>query len=161
MQHAVLAAEDRHFYSEPGISPTGIVRALAVDLRAATSARAARRSPSSTSKNAYLSPHRSLTRKLKEILIATKLGQTRSKASILDDYLNTIYFGRNAYGIEAAAKAYFGRRRRASSTTAQGALLAAVIRGPEPLRPADEGRPRRRRWRAGTTSSTAWSARAG
>ena len=48
-----------------------------------------------------------MTRKLKEILIAAKLGQTRSKSSILDDYLNTIYFGRNAYGIQAASQAYF------------------------------------------------------
>jgi membrane peptidoglycan carboxypeptidase len=129
VQHAVLAAEDRHFYSEPGVSPTGIVRALAVDIRGGDISQGGSTITQQYAKNAYLSPHRSLTRKLKEILIATKLGQTRSKASILDDYLNTIYFGRDAYGIEAASRAYF-HRGVAQLTTSQGALLAAVIRGP-------------------------------
>jgi membrane peptidoglycan carboxypeptidase len=129
VQHAVLAAEDRHFYSEPGISPTGIVRALTVDLRGGDISQGGSTITQQYVKNAYLSPHRTLTRKLKEILIAAKLGQTRSKSSILDDYLNTIYFGRNAYGIQAASLAYF-HHGVANLTTAQGALLAAVIRGP-------------------------------
>jgi membrane peptidoglycan carboxypeptidase len=131
VQRAVLAAEDRHFYSEPGVSPTGIVRALAVDIRGGDITQGGSTITQQYVKNAYLSPHRSLSRKLKEILIATKLGQSRSKASILDDYLNTIYFGRNAFGIQAAAKAYFKHVSTASQlTTSQGALLAAVIRGP-------------------------------
>jgi membrane peptidoglycan carboxypeptidase len=135
VQHAVLAAEDRHFYSEPGVSPTGIVRALAVDIKGGDITQGGSTITQQYAKNAYLSSHRSLTRKLKEILIATKLGQTRSKASILDDYLNTIYFGRDAYGIEAASEAYF-RVGVAHLTTAQGALLAAVIRGPSLYDPA-------------------------
>jgi membrane peptidoglycan carboxypeptidase len=131
VQHAVLAAEDRHFYSEPGVSPTGIVRALAVDVRGGDISQGGSTITQQYAKNAYLSAHRSLTRKLKEIFIATKLGQTRSKSTILDDYLNTIYFGRNAYGIQAAAKAYFPNVQKASQlSTAQGALLAAVVRGP-------------------------------
>lgn len=129
VQHAVLAAEDRHFYSEPGISPTAIVRALLVDLRGGDISQGGSTITQQYAKNAYLSPHRTLSRKLKEILIAAKLGQTRSKSSILGDYLNTIYFGRNAYGIQSAAKAYFGTGV-ANLTTAQGALLAAVIRAP-------------------------------
>jgi membrane peptidoglycan carboxypeptidase len=129
VQHAVLAAEDRHFYSEPGVSPTGIVRALAVDLRGGDITQGGSTITQQYAKNAYLSPHRTLTRKLKEIFIATKLGQTRSKSTILDDYLNTIYFGRDAYGIQEAAKAYFGVDV-SKLTTSQGALLAAVIRGP-------------------------------
>jgi len=130
VQHAVLAAEDRHFYSEPGVSPTGIVRALWVDLRGGDITQGGSTITQQYVKNAYLSPHRTLTRKLKEILIATKLGQTRSKDAILDDYLNTIYFGRNAYGIQAAAKAYFDLDSATQLTTSQGALLAAVINGP-------------------------------
>ncbi|HWC35532.1 MAG TPA: transglycosylase domain-containing protein [Mycobacteriales bacterium] len=129
VQHAVLAAEDRHFYSEPGISPTGIIRALLVDLKGGDISQGGSTITQQYVKNAYLSPHRTLSRKLKEILIATKLGQTRSKSTILDDYLNTIYFGRDAYGIEAAAKAYFGRDV-SQLTVAQGALLATVIRAP-------------------------------
>jgi membrane peptidoglycan carboxypeptidase len=125
----VLAAEDRHFYSEPGVSPTGILRALAVDIRGGDITQGGSTITQQYAKNAYLSPHRSLTRKLKEILIATKLGQTRSKATVLGDYLNTIYFGRDAYGIQAAAQAYFGKDV-SELTTSEGALLAAVIRGP-------------------------------
>jgi membrane peptidoglycan carboxypeptidase len=129
VQHAVLAAEDRHFYSEPGVSPTGILRALAVDLRGGDITQGGSTITQQYAKNAYLSPRRSLSRKLKEIFIATKLGQTRSKTTILDDYLNTIYFGRNAYGIQAAAKAYF-KVPVQDLTVAQGALLATVVRGP-------------------------------
>jgi membrane peptidoglycan carboxypeptidase len=129
VQHAILAAEDRHFYSEPGVSPTGIVRALAVDLRGGDITQGGSTITQQYAKNAYLSSHRSLSRKLKEIFIATKLGQTRSKNTILEDYLNTIYFGRDAYGIQAASKAYFNRNVE-DLTPAQGALLAAVIRGP-------------------------------
>ncbi|HVT63884.1 MAG TPA: transglycosylase domain-containing protein [Mycobacteriales bacterium] len=129
VQHAVLAAEDRHFYSEPGISPTGIVRALLVDLKGGDISQGGSTITQQYVKNAYLSPRRTLTRKLKEILIATKLGQSRSKSTILEDYLNTIYFGRDAYGIESAAKAYF-HETSADLTVEQGALLAAVIRAP-------------------------------
>ncbi|HVW80040.1 MAG TPA: transglycosylase domain-containing protein [Mycobacteriales bacterium] len=128
-QHAVLAAEDRNFYSEPGISPTGIIRALLVDLKGGDISQGGSTITQQYVKNAYLSPHRSLTRKLKEILIATKLARTTSKSTILDDYLNTIYYGRGAYGIEAAAKAYFGVDV-SKLNAAQSALIAAVIRGP-------------------------------
>ena len=107
----------------------------AVDLRGGDVTQGGSTITQQYAKNAYLSPQRSLTRKLKEILIATKLGQTRSKSTILEDYLNTIYFGRGAYGIEAASQAYFGVGS-AQLTVAQGALLAAVIRGPGLLRPA-------------------------
>jgi membrane peptidoglycan carboxypeptidase len=129
VQHAVLAAEDRHFYSEPGVSPTGIMRALFVDLKGGDISQGGSTITQQYVKNAYLSPHRTLTRKLNEILIATKLAQERSKSTILTDYLNTIYFGRNAYGIQAASKAYFGRPV-SQLTVSQGALLAAVINAP-------------------------------
>ncbi len=145
VQHAVLAAEDRHFYSEPGISPTGIVRALLVDLKGGDISQGGSTITQQYVKNAYLSPHRTLTRKLKEILIATKLGQSRSKATILEDYLNTIYFGRDAYGIEAAAQAYY-HVHAADLTTAQGALLAAVIRAPSYYDSPDNADARAARW---------------
>jgi membrane peptidoglycan carboxypeptidase len=145
VQHAVLAAEDRHFYSEPGISPTGIVRALLVDLKGGDISQGGSTITQQYVKNAYLSPHRTLTRKLKEILIATKLGQTRSKASILEDYLNTIYFGRDAYGIQAAARAYF-HETASELTVEQGALLAAVIRAPSYYDDPKNAAAERARW---------------
>jgi membrane peptidoglycan carboxypeptidase len=135
VQHAVLAAEDRNFYSEPGISPTGIVRALLVDLKGGDISQGGSTITQQYVKNAYLSADRTLTRKLKEILIATKLARTTSKSTILGDYLNTIYFGRGAYGIEAAAKAYF-KEDVSALTVSQGALLAAIIRGPSIYDPA-------------------------
>ncbi|HVV77614.1 MAG TPA: transglycosylase domain-containing protein [Mycobacteriales bacterium] len=145
VQHEVLAAEDRHFYSEPGISPTGIIRALLVDLKGGDISQGGSTITQQYVKNAYLSPHRTLSRKLKEILIATKLGQTRSKTTILDDYLNTIYFGRDAYGIKAAANAYFGVDP-SQLNAAQGALLAAVIRAPSIYDPRADKAAAQSRW---------------
>jgi membrane peptidoglycan carboxypeptidase len=129
VRQAVLAAEDRNFYSEPGISPTGIMRALYEDVKGGDVTQGGSTITQQYAKNAYLSQQRSFTRKFKEIFIATKLGQSRSKNSVLADYLNTIYFGRDAYGIQAAAKAYFGTGV-AQLSVSQGALLAAVVRGP-------------------------------
>ena len=135
VQHAVLAAEDRHFYSEPGISPTGILRALWTDLRGGEISQGGSTITQQYVKNAYLNSQRTFTRKFKEIFIAMKLGNSRSKNQILKDYLNTIYFGRGAYGIEAAAKAYFGVDV-SKLDAAQGAVLAATISSPSYYDPA-------------------------
>src|SRR3954454_19714316 len=131
VRQAVLAAEDRNFYNEPGISPTGIMRALWVDLRGGDIKQGGSTITQQYVKNAYLTSQRTYSRKLKEILISVKLGNSRSKDQILEDYLNTIYFGRGAYGIQAAAHAYFGVRTDVSDlTAAQGALLASLISNP-------------------------------
>jgi len=128
VQHAVLSAEDRNFESEPGISPTGIMRALFVDLKGGD-VQGGSTITQQYVKNAYLTQARTFTRKFKEIFIAVKLGNTKPKNEILTDYLNTIYFGRNAYGIQAAAKAYFNKNV-GQLNAAEGAVLAAVIRAP-------------------------------
>jgi membrane peptidoglycan carboxypeptidase len=128
VQHAVLSAEDRSFESEPGISPTGIMRAMWVDLTGGD-VQGGSTITQQYVKNAYLTQARTFTRKFKEIFIAAKLGNTKPKSEILTDYLNTIYFGRNAYGIQAAAKAYFNKNVN-QLDAAQGAVLAAVIRAP-------------------------------
>src|SRR5438270_5968351 len=129
VQHAVLSAEDRSFDSEPGISPTGILRALFVDLKGGDVQQGGSTITQQYVKNAYLSQQRTFTRKFKEIFIAVKIGNSRPKSVILDDYLNTIYFGRNAYGIQAASRAYFGKSVNRLDA-AEGAVLAAVIRAP-------------------------------
>jgi membrane peptidoglycan carboxypeptidase len=130
VQKAVLSAEDRNFESEPGISPTGILRALIVDLKGGDVQQGGSTITQQYVKNAYLSQARTFTRKFKEIFMAVKLGNTKPKQEILQDYLNTIYFGRNAYGIQAATKAYFGLNSVSQLDVAQGAVLAAVIRAP-------------------------------
>jgi membrane peptidoglycan carboxypeptidase len=133
-QHAVLAAEDKNFYSESGISVTGIMRALWADVKGSEITQGGSTITQQYAKNAYLSSERSFTRKLKEIVIAIKLSKKYSKDQILEYYLNTIYFGRGAYGIEAAAQSYFGEH--ASKLTAgQGAVLAGLIRAPSVLDP--------------------------
>ncbi|HET6908347.1 MAG TPA: transglycosylase domain-containing protein [Mycobacteriales bacterium] len=145
VQHAVLSAEDRNFESEPGISPTGILRALFVDLKGGDVQQGGSTITQQYVKNAYLTQQRTFTRKFKEIFIAVKLGNSKPKAEILQDYLNTIYFGRNAYGIEAASEAYF-HVHASQLNVAEGALLAAVIRAPGLYDPAIDAAAAKARW---------------
>jgi membrane peptidoglycan carboxypeptidase len=144
VQNAVLSAEDRSFKSEPGISPTGILRAMWVDLTGGD-VQGGSTITQQYVKNAYLTQERTFTRKFKEIFIAVKLGNTQSKDEILTDYLNTIYFGRNAYGIQAASKAYFNKDVN-KLDAAQGAVLAAVIRAPGIYDPAINPSKAKDRW---------------
>lgn len=128
VREAVLAAEDRGFYQHGGFSVSGLGRALINDL----SGGAVQGGSTITQqyiKNAFLTQQRTIGRKLKELVLAVKLEATVSKDQILGDYLNTIYFGRGAYGIETAAEAYFGVHA-AQLTVSQGAALAAIIRSP-------------------------------
>ena len=128
VRQAVLAAEDRSFYQHGGFSVPGLARALLNDL----SGGAVQGGSTITQqyiKNAFLTQQRSIGRKLKELVLAVKLETNVSKDQILQDYLNTIYFGRGAYGIETAAEVYFGVHA-SQLTTSEGAALAAIIRSP-------------------------------
>ncbi len=128
VRHAVLAAEDRTFYENRGISPTGIARALWSNLRGGAT-QGGSTITQQYAKNAFLTQDRTYTRKFKEFFIAVKLARRDNKDKILADYLNTIYFGRGAYGIETAAQTYFGVPAK-QLTLEQGAVLASVIRSP-------------------------------
>ncbi|MDQ1720248.1 MAG: hypothetical protein QOE89_4201 [Pseudonocardiales bacterium] len=129
VRDAVIAAEDRGFYSEPGVSVRGTFRAVLNDLKGG-SAQGGSTITQQYVKNAYLDSDQTLSRKLKEAAISLKLSREYSKNTILEYYLNTIYFGRGAYGIQAASKAYFNLDVSKLSV-AQGAVLAAVIKSPE------------------------------
>ena len=129
VRNAVIAAEDRGFYSEPGISIRGTLRAAVNDVKGG-STQGGSTITQQYVKNAYLNSDQTLSRKLKELAISLKLSREYSKDDILESYLNTIYFGRGAYGIQAASEAYFGIGVQKLSI-AQGALLAAVIKSPE------------------------------
>ncbi|MDQ2838319.1 MAG: penicillin-binding protein [Actinomycetota bacterium] len=144
VRDAVIAAEDRGFYSEPGISIKGTLRAAVNDIRGG-STQGGSTITQQYVKNAYLSSDQTLSRKLKELAISLKLSRQYSKDEILQNYLNTIYFGRQAYGIESAAKAYFGVDI-SKVTVAQGALLAAVIKSPEYYDPAVTPSAAKGRW---------------
>ncbi|HET9945246.1 MAG TPA: transglycosylase domain-containing protein [Actinomycetes bacterium] len=136
VQKAVLAAEDRSFYENRGISPTGIGRAFWNNLRGG-STQGGSTITQQYAKNAYLSQERTYTRKLKEFFIAVKLDRRDDKDKILADYLNTIYFGRGAYGIETAAQTYFGKPA-SELTVEEGAVLASVIRSPANYDPDED-----------------------
>ncbi|MFF8847602.1 transglycosylase domain-containing protein [Streptomyces sp. NPDC015127] len=128
VQEAVIAAENRSFRTDSGIAPTAIARAV---LAAVTGG--SRQGGSTITqqyvKNALLTPEQTLSRKAKEALIAVKLDRTHTKETILEGYLNTVYFGRGAAGIQAAARNYFGVNA-SQLTVSQGAALAAIINLP-------------------------------
>jgi membrane peptidoglycan carboxypeptidase len=142
---AVLAAEDRNFYNEPGVSIRGTLRAAISDLTGGDTQGGSGITQQYV-KNAYLSDAQTLTRKLKELMIAVKLSREYSKDQILEFYLNTVYFGRNTYGIQAAAQAFFGEDVE-QLTTAQGALLAGMLRAPSYYDPAVHPGQARGRWK--------------
>lgn len=134
VKHAVVAAEDRTFYENSGVDIKGIVRAAFSNTTEGTSGGASTITQQYV-KNYYLSSERSYSRKLKEAVIALKLTRQKSKDQILTDYLNTIYFNRGAYGIEAAAKAYFAKSTKDLSLQ-QTAALAAILNNPAGFDPA-------------------------
>ncbi|WP_427384201.1 transglycosylase domain-containing protein [Janibacter sp. G56] len=128
VQKAFLAAEDRNFYRNQGISPSGIARAVWVGLRGGATQGGSTITQQYV-KNYFLSQDQTITRKAREILISLKIDGELSKDQILEDYLNTIYFGRGADGIQTASQAYFNKDVE-DLTVSEGALLASVIRGP-------------------------------
>jgi len=128
MQHAVLSAEDREFYDEGGFSPKGIGRAIWNNLSGG-SVQGGSTITQQYAKNAFLTQDRTFTRKFHELVLAVKLDTSVSKDQILGDYLNTIYFGRGAYGIQTASQQYFGVPA-SKLTLGQSAALAAIIRSP-------------------------------
>ena len=144
VQWEVLAAEDRGYYSEPGVSIRGTLRAALSDLTGGDTQGGSGITQQYV-KNAYLNDSRSLSRKLKELMIAMKLSRQYSKDQILEYYLNTVYFGRGAYGIQAAAEAFFGVSI-SRINVAQGAVLAALLRAPSYYDPANNPGPAQDRW---------------
>jgi penicillin-binding protein 1A len=127
---AVLAAEDRQFFSHSGIDPLGIARAVYRDFKGDGVKQGGSTITQQYAKNAFLSSERTITRKLKEAVLAVKIERDLSKKQILGRYLNTVYFGRGAYGAEAASRAYFGTSIR-NVNLAQAAYLAGLVRAPE------------------------------
>jgi membrane peptidoglycan carboxypeptidase len=132
---AVVAAEDRKFYHEPALSLTGIFRAAFSDITHARIQAGGSTITQQYVKIAYLNSQRTFSRKLQEAIVAVKINRNFSKDEILGFYLNTIYFGRSTYGIQAAAQTYFGVNADAL-TVPQGAVLAALIQSPQRLDPA-------------------------
>ena len=148
LREAVVSAEDRDFFKHGGVDPAGIARAAWADIRNQGSQQGGSTITQQYVKNTFLNRERTLTRKIKEAVMAVKLEQKLSKEEILSRYLNTIYFGRGAYGVQAASRAWFGHDVGAVSLP-EAAFLAGLIRspqsadpyrGPGPMKEADRRR---------------------
>ncbi len=131
---AAIAIEDRRFYQHPGIDPIGIARALVNNLKAGHVVQGGSTISQQLAKLAFLSPERSLARKVKEALFTLWIEARFSKQEILEAYLNRVYLGSGAYGVDAAARRYFAKPA-AELSLAEAALLAGVIKAPSYFAP--------------------------
>jgi len=132
MQEAVVAAEDNEFYSHPGFSVKGIIRSLILNFQEGEVAYGGSTLTQQLIKTSVLTPERSFTRKYQEILLANELERRYSKATILEMYLNTVYFGKGAIGIADAARVYFGKSPNALSLS-ESSYLAGLLPSPSAL----------------------------
>lgn len=126
---AIVANEDTRFYNHIGIDPIGIIRAVWVNIRTGGIAEGGSTITQQLAREMFLTQERTLTRKIKEALLALIIERKFSKQEILQAYLNQVYFGEGAYGVEAAAQVYFGKHA-SELTLAQSAMIAGLARGP-------------------------------
>ncbi|WP_406268098.1 penicillin-binding protein [Nocardia sp. NBC_00881] len=145
VRDAVLSAEDRNFYTNPGYSSSGFLRAVRDNVLGRDDAGGGSTITQQYVKNAFLGSERTVTRKMRELVIAAKMARQWSKDDILAAYLNTIYYGRASYGIAAAARAYFDKPVN-QLTLAEGAVIAALIRTPSILDPETHLADLKARW---------------
>ncbi|MGB5183237.1 MAG: PBP1A family penicillin-binding protein, partial [Xanthobacteraceae bacterium] len=132
--NAFIAIEDRRFYTHHGVDPFGIARALVTDVLHRGTAQGGSTITQQLAKNLFLTQERTVTRKLQEIVLALWLEHKYSKRQILELYLNRVYFGAGAYGIEGAGQRYFGKSAR-QLTLAEAAMLAGLVQAPSRLAP--------------------------
>jgi membrane peptidoglycan carboxypeptidase len=130
LRNAVMAAEDRNFYSNSAFSATGIARALLNNLKSGSlNGEGGSTITQQYAKTAFLTSSRTIQRKIKELVISLKLENAQTKDQILENYLNTIYFGRGSYGVQTAAQQYFNRDASQLSLS-QCAVIASILRSP-------------------------------
>ena len=132
---AVIAIEDRRFYSHFGVDPIGLVRAAVSNIISGDVGQGGSTITQQLAKNLYLQPDRTIKRKVQEALLAIWLERKYTKDQILEMYLNRVYFGSGAYGVEAASRRYFGKSAR-EVDLAGAALLAGLLKAPSRLSPA-------------------------
>jgi membrane peptidoglycan carboxypeptidase len=129
LRYAVMAAEDRNFYSNRAFSISGIGQAVLSNVLTLGNGRGGSTITQQYAKTAFLTPERSIQRKIKELVISLKLENAMTKDQILENYLNTIYFGRGSYGVQTAAQQYFNRNANQLSIS-QSAVIASILRSP-------------------------------
>ncbi len=131
---AFIAIEDRRFYSHAGVDPIGIGRAVLRDITGGGAVEGGSTLTQQLAKNLFLTQERTLSRKIQEAILALWLEREYSKDQILELYLNRVYFGAGAYGVEAASQRYFGKSAR-YVTLSEAALLAGLMKSPSKLSP--------------------------
>jgi penicillin-binding protein 1A len=144
LRDAVIATEDRRFYSHFGVDPIGIARAVWQNYRRGRIVEGGSTITQQLTKVLFLTPDKSLERKIKEAVLALELERRYSKDRILEMYLNQVYFGNGAYGVEAASRTYFGKSV-GELTVREAALLAGLPRAPSSYSPFEHGDAARRR----------------
>ena len=135
LPQAVIAIEDRRFYWNFGIDPIGLARAALANLRAGRVVEGGSTLTQQLAKNLFLTPERTFERKVQEVIMAMWLQMRLSKKQILTLYLNRVYLGGGAYGVDAAARRYFGKSAR-DVTLAEAATLAGMLKAPSHYSPA-------------------------
>jgi penicillin-binding protein 1A len=144
LRDAILATEDRRFYSHWGIDPIGVARAVIQNYRRGRIVEGGSTITQQLTKVLFLTPDKSLERKLKEAVLALELERRYSKDRILEMYLNQVYFGQGSYGVEAAARTYFGKGV-SELTVRESALIAGLPRAPTNYSPFDRPEAAKRR----------------
>ncbi|HEX2655919.1 MAG TPA: transglycosylase domain-containing protein [Xanthobacteraceae bacterium] len=134
LPQAFIAVEDRRFYTHHGFDPIGVMRAIVANVLHRGLSQGGSTLTQQLAKNLFLTQERTMHRKLQELVLAFWLERKYTKAQILDLYLNRVYFGAGAYGVEAAAQRYFGKSAR-QVTLAEAALLAGLVKSPSRLAP--------------------------
>jgi penicillin-binding protein 1A len=144
LRDAVIATEDRRFYYHWGIDPIGIARAIVQNYRRGRVVEGGSTITQQLTKVLFLTPDKSLERKLKEAVLALELERRYTKDRILEMYLNQVYFGHGAYGVEAAARTYFGKSV-SELNAREAALVAGLPRAPSTYSPFEHGETAKRR----------------
>lgn len=134
---AFIAIEDRRFYHHPGFDPIGMMRAMATNVRAGRVVQGGSTLTQQLAKNLFLTPDQNMRRKVQELMLAVWLEMKFSKKEILALYLNRVYFGAGAYGIEAASQRYFDKSAK-NLTVGEAALLAGLLKAPSRYSPVSE-----------------------
>lgn len=134
MQKAMVAIEDERFFEHKGVDFIGIMRSLYIDIKTGKPAQGASTITQQYVRNIFLSREKTLERKLKEAILAYRIEQIYSKETILEKYLNTVYFGNGCYGVETAAQTYFGKPAK-NLTISEAALLAGIVQRPSDYNP--------------------------
>ena len=144
MTSAMIAVEDRRFYSHPGIDPIGIVRSAIVNFKAGRSVQGASTITQQLSRNVFLTSTKTFGRKGREIVLALALERKFTKEALLELYLNRVYFGGGAYGIDAASRKFFGHSATTLSLE-EAAIIAGLVKAPSRYAPSADADAARRR----------------